>query len=169
MIWLRRICAAFILAALSLAYVPIVAHAQTGEPTGAQSLPFTPLLIETKAGKRLALQVEVARTEEQRNIGLMFRKSMAETKGMLFLFAPPQDTAFWMRNTYIPLDLVFIRADGRIHRIAANAKPFSLEPIPSRGRIAAVLEVNGGYAKRHGLKAGDIIRHADLENWPVAP
>jgi len=84
----------------------------------------------------------------------MFRRSLAGDRGMIFPYEPPQEVAFWMKNTFIPLDLVFIREDGRIGRIA-TAKPLDETPVPSGDLTAAVLEIRGGRAAELGIKAGD--------------
>ena len=85
---------------------------------------------------------------------MMFRRSLAGDRGMIFPYEPPQEVAFWMKNTLIPLDMVFIRADGRIGRIA-TAKPLDETPVPSGDATAAVLEIRGGRAAELGIKAGD--------------
>jgi uncharacterized membrane protein (UPF0127 family) len=103
--------------------------------------------------------VELAVTEEERARGLMFRKELPEGRGMLFDFQVEQETGFWMKNTYIPLDMIFIRADGRILRIAANTEPFSTKLIPSGGPVRAVLEVIGGTAEKLGIARGDRVAH----------
>lgn len=106
-----------------------------------------------------AFQVEVVRREVDRNRGLMFRESMADGHGMLFDFAPPREVSFWMKNTYIPLDIIFIDARGRIIRIAENTVPFDLAPIPSGGVARGVLEINGGLSRKLGIRTGDRVRH----------
>ena len=103
--------------------------------------------------------VEIADTEETRNHGLMFRKSLAPDKGMLFDFKTPREAAFWMRNTLIPLDIIFITEDGRILTIARNAVPHSEVPIPSGGVIRGVLELAGGRAAQLGIYPGDRVKH----------
>jgi uncharacterized protein len=95
--------------------------------------------------------VEVARTSAEQAQGLMHRTSLAPDRGMLFPFAKPKYASFWMKNTFIPLDIIFIRADGSIDRIAENTIPESLEPVVSGGEVAAVLEVAGGTAARLGI------------------
>lgn len=123
------------------------------------TLPVEPLEIETAAGTK-TFQVEIARTEEQQAKGLMFRTALADDRGMLFVHSPSRDVSMWMRNTYIPLDMVFINADGTIHRIAERTEPLSEKIISSQGRVSAVLELAGGAAQRLGLKVGDQVRHA---------
>jgi uncharacterized protein len=99
--------------------------------------------------------VELATNDAERERGLMYRKSMPEGHGMLFDFGYPQPTAFWMHNTYISLDIIFIASDGRIVRIAENAKPMNDSLIPSGGLVRGVLEVIAGTAHKLGIKAGD--------------
>jgi len=99
--------------------------------------------------------VEVAATPDQQERGLMFRKSLAPDRGMIFPYEPPQDVAFWMKNTWIPLDIVFIRSDGTIARIT-NAQPMNLDPLPSGEPVSAVLEIGGGRAAALGIKPGDV-------------
>jgi uncharacterized protein len=99
--------------------------------------------------------VELATNDAERERGLMYRKSLPEGHGMLFDFGYPQPTAFWMHNTYISLDIIFIAADGRIVRVAENAKPMDDTLIPSGGLVRGVLEVSGGTARKLGIKAGD--------------
>ena len=112
------------------------------------------LEIASKTGVH-AFQVEMAVTPEEKEHGLMFRRELPEGQGMLFDFQFDQNVAFWMKNTYIPLDMLFIRADGRILRIAENTEPLSERNIPSGGPVRAVLEVIGGTAKKLGIAAGD--------------
>ena len=104
--------------------------------------------------------VELALTAEQQAQGLMFRKELPEGQGMLFDFRRDQETAFWMKNTFVSLDMIFIRADGRIHRIAANTVPMSEALVPSQGRVRAVLEVVAGTARKLGIAPGDRVAHA---------
>lgn len=105
------------------------------------------------------LKVEIARTPDQQALGLMFRTSLADDQGMLFPHDAPRVSTMWMRNTYIPLDMVFILEDGTIHRIEERTEPFSERIISSGVPVSAVLEIAGGAARRLGLKAGDTVRH----------
>jgi uncharacterized membrane protein (UPF0127 family) len=105
------------------------------------------------------IDIEIAATPEQQGLGLMFRTSLADTQGMLFPHSEPQELSMWMKNTYIPLDMVFIRADGTVHRIETRAEPLSERVISSDGPVSAVLELAGGAAERFGLKPGDKVRH----------
>jgi len=127
---------------------------------GAQSLATVPLTVTTGKGVH-RFTVEVARTGDEQATGLMFRRSLAHDRGMIFPMEPPRDAGFWMRNTLIPLDLLFVRADGTIARVAADAVPLSLDVIPSGEPVAAVLELAGGEAARRGIVAGDRV------TWPA--
>jgi len=98
---------------------------------------------------------EVAATPDEQERGLMFRRSLAPDRGMIFPYDPPVDAAFWMKNTLISLDMIFIRKDGTIARIAAERTPESLEPVPAGEPVAAVLEIAGGRAAELGIKQGD--------------
>ena len=111
------------------------------------------LVLKTATGDH-NFTIEVATTQQEQALGLMFRRSLPENAGMLFLYDPPQPAAMWMKNTLIPLDMVFIAPDGRVLRIESNAEPFSTTVIPSEGDISAVLELNGGEADKIGLKPG---------------
>ncbi len=122
-------------------------------------LPTEPLRILTATGKTLRFDVEVADTYAERERGLMFRKSVPANGGMLFDFRIPQPVAFWMKNTLIPLDMLFIAEDGRIVNIAANTTPLSTQAIPSDGPIRGVLELRGGRAAELGITAGSLVKH----------
>jgi uncharacterized membrane protein (UPF0127 family) len=117
-----------------------------------------PLEIVTKTGVQV-FSVEMATTEEEKTTGLMYRKELADGKGMLFDFSPEQQVSMWMKNTYISLDMIFIRADGRILRIAENTEPLSTRIIPSGGLAKGVLEVIAGTAKKYGIAPGDRVGH----------
>ncbi|MGQ0673203.1 MAG: DUF192 domain-containing protein [Hyphomicrobium sp.] len=112
------------------------------------------------AGGRRTLTVEMAVSTREQAQGLMFRTSLADTEGMLFVHPAPTELRMWMRNTYIPLDMVFIRPDGTVHRIAARTEPLSDDVIVSNGEVIAVLELAGGAAGRLGLAVGDRVEHA---------
>jgi hypothetical protein len=120
---------------------------------------FEPLGIVTQGGTRHAFQVEVARDDATRAQGLMYRRSMPANQGMLFDFARVQPVSMWMQNTYLSLDMLFIRPDGSIARVAENAEPLSTRTIPSGEPVLAVLELNAGTAARLGIKAGDRVEH----------
>lgn len=113
-----------------------------------------PLTIRSTSGEH-RFTVMVARSPGEQAAGLMFRESLGPQEGMIFPYNAPQEVGFWMKNTLIPLDMIFIRPDGTIARIAANTKPHSLEPVLSLEPVAAVLEIRGGRAAELGIKAGD--------------
>lgn len=131
-------------------------------PTGAvgvhpiSGLKVIPLAIATKSGTH-QFRVEVAVTGEEQEKGLMFRTAMGADEGMIFPMDPPRMAAFWMKNTVIPLDIIFIGPNHRVLNVAADAVPYDLTPLPSTGPAAAVLELNGGRAAQIGLKPGDKI------------
>jgi uncharacterized membrane protein (UPF0127 family) len=120
--------------------------------------PLETLTISTQTGDH-AFSVEIAATPTTRERGLMDRRFMPMDRGMLFEFERDGVVDFWMKNTYIPLDMVFIARNGAVTRIVDRAEPLSETPIPSGGPCAAVLELNGGVAARIGLKIGDKVRH----------
>ncbi|WP_375293197.1 DUF192 domain-containing protein [Bradyrhizobium sp. sGM-13] len=124
----------------------------------ARAASVQPLEIATKSGVRVFL-VEMATTEEEKTQGLMYRKELPDGKGMLFDFSPEQQISMWMKNTYIPLDMIFIRADGRILRIAENTEPLSTKIISSGGLARGVLEVIAGTAQKYGIQPGDRVAH----------
>jgi hypothetical protein len=132
----------FVLVALLLTVGPVrLAERQTLE-------------IASKTGVH-AFSVEIANTEADREKGLMFRKELPEGQGMLFDFEHDQPVGFWMQNTYISLDMIFIRGDGSVLRIAENTEPLSTRIIPSGGSVRAVLEVIAGTARKFGIAPGD--------------
>jgi uncharacterized protein len=140
------------LLAAALAVLALVANA------GARAASFEPLEIVTKTGVHV-FSVEMATTEEERQKGLMYRKELPDGKGMLFDFSPEQQISMWMKNTYVSLDMIFIRADGRILRIAENTEPMSTKIISSGGLAKGVLEVVAGTAQKYGIAPGDRVAH----------
>jgi hypothetical protein len=119
--------------------------------------PLEKLTVRTARGQA-TFMVEVADTAQKQEYGLMCRRSLEPDRGMLFMFSgQPTDRAFWMRNTLIPLDIVYIRPDGRVLSVAANAQPLNEMPIPAGGPTKAVLELPGGRAAQIGLMPGDRI------------
>lgn len=126
-----------------------VANAQT----------FEILKIATAQGSTHTFNIEAAKTDQERMQGLMYRQSMPADQGMIFDFKENQPVTMWMKNTYIPLDMLFIRADGVIARIAANTEPLSTRTISSGEPVLAVLELNGGVTARLGIKPGDRVEY----------
>ncbi len=126
---------------------------------GAAEMALEPLVIVTASGGVHRFTVEVARTRAEQERGLMFRETLADDRGMLFDWGGMVEAAMWMKNTLIPLDMLFIDADGRIVAIFADTVPGSLDVITAGVPVRAVLELKGGAAKRLGLKPGDRARH----------
>ncbi len=122
------------------------------------------LVIETADGRRHEVRVELATTPEQQQQGLMFRRDMAADAGMLFVYGRVRVVSMWMRNTYIPLDMLFIADDGTIVRIVERTIPLSLKTISSGEPVRGVLEMNGGTAARLGLKRGDRVLYRAFES-----
>jgi uncharacterized membrane protein (UPF0127 family) len=129
--------------------------AQTG-------LDILPLQIRTARGSH-SFRAELARSEDQQMRGLMFRRQLGPDQGMLFPFPQPRPASFWMKNTLIPLDMLFIRADGSIATIVRNAVPLSLDPVGTSEPVIAVLELAGGRAAALGISEGDRV------SWPGGP
>jgi uncharacterized membrane protein (UPF0127 family) len=110
-------------------------------------------------GKKIKkIDVEIAENEAEHAKGLMYRSYMPDSVGMLFIFQTVQPQSFWMKNTHIPLDIIYVGPDKKIISIQKNARPFSEENLPSYGDVQYVVEVNGGYTDLHGIKAGDSIQ-----------
>lgn len=121
-----------------------------------KGLPHTAATFVTNSGHH-RYDLEVAATPDAQECGLMFRKSMKAAMGMIFPFAPPRPATFWMENTFLPLDLIFVGPDGRVLTVASG-QPFSREMIDSGGTTASVIELNAGEARRIGLKPGDRVK-----------
>jgi uncharacterized membrane protein (UPF0127 family) len=138
----------------TLAFAVMLAAAWLMAPLPAGSAEQQTLEIVSKSGVHV-FTVELAVTDEERQRGLMFRRSLPESEGMLFDFKAEQPISMWMRNTYVSLDMIFIRGDGRILRIAENTQTESDRIIPSGGPVRAVLEVVAGTAKKFGIGPGD--------------
>ena len=144
------------LAVLGLvASVVLVSCAIFADP--ASSLPVETIRIDTASGPK-SFRVEVASDAHSQERGLMFRRELAPDAGMLFDFHNSAPVAFWMKNTPLPLDMLFIRADGTVSTIEPNAVPYSTDTIPSAEPVRAVLEINGGRARDLGIKPGDRVR-----------
>jgi uncharacterized membrane protein (UPF0127 family) len=135
-------------------------------PPGSAAASPGSLVLKTDSGPH-SFNIEVATTDRQRILGLMYRRALAADAGMLFLYDHAQPVAMWMKNTYISLDMIFIGADGRVHRIARRTEPFSTEVISSEGDVQGILEVNAGTADAIGLKAGDEVIFPGLGTTPA--
>jgi len=124
------------------------------------NFPQSTLTIITPNGRQHFFNVWIADTDARREQGLMMVKSLAPNTGMLFIFDQPEKVQMWMKNTLIPLDMLFINAEGRIDSIAANTTPMSLKIIDAKRPVLAVLEIAGGAAAKAGIKAGAVVKHA---------
>lgn len=158
-----RLALATLLACAVLLAAPAPARADSARDDARlhaplDALPQSTVSIES-GGRSHAFRIWLAATPESREQGLMWIRKLAPDRGMLFLFDAPQLVSFWMKNTYISLDLLFVAPDGRVIRIAEHAKPLSLETIDSMGTVRGVLEVRAGTARRLGLKPGDRLVH----------
>lgn len=176
-IWSRAASLALLIAAVGCS--PLAAGSSTAQaptssagvsssgasaPAATASLPVhpisgltvVPLTVTTTTGVHV-FKVEVASTFSEQERGLMFRDAMGEDEGMIFPMDPPRPSAFWMKNTVIPLDIIFIGADHKVLNVAANAVPYDLRPLPSVGAAAAVLELIGGRAAALGIQPGDTV------------
>ena len=132
-----------------------------------ENIKFDVITIYSADKREITFNVELALTPIEQAKGLMFRENMDKNSGMLFLFKDIKDRTFWMKNTVIPLDILFIRDDGVIQHIHRNATPYSLERIPSQGDVRAVLEVNGGICEEHNINIGDVIDLKIFEHIPI--
>jgi uncharacterized membrane protein (UPF0127 family) len=152
----RLACAAVVVAVVVLAGACLVMSTPTARSAEQQTLE-----IASKTGVHL-FAVEIAVTDEERARGLMYRRAVPESYGMLFDFKRDQEVTMWMRNTYVSLDMIFIQSDGRIRRIAENTETESDKIISSGGPVRAVLEVVAGTAKKLGIEPGDRVASAIL-------
>ena len=140
----------------------LVAALPAGNLAAQTAGPREELVIATKTGPQ-EFRVEIADDNRETTIGLMFRRSMARDEGMLFDFGVEAPRSFWMRNTYIPLDMLFIKADGTIESIAERTTPLSEKSVPSKGPVRYVLEINGGLSDTLGIVPGDTISGPAME------
>ncbi len=124
-------------------------------------------MIQTREGREVSFQVEIADTPAKREMGLQYRRDLGDSDGMLFLFPVEQENAFWMKNTPIPLDMIFIDAKRRIVGIVAETVPFSTEPRSVSAPSQFVLEIKGGLSRRHGFTAGDQVRFEGVPTGAV--
>jgi uncharacterized membrane protein (UPF0127 family) len=142
--------------AFSLVFFLLLGGCASAEPA-AHPLPRTTIAIETPRGWA-DFNVEIANTQKEQELGLMFRTELPLDAGMLFDFHAPRFASFWMKNTVLPLDIIFVKADGTIATIAADAVPYSLTPIPSQKQVRAVIEINGGRSRALGIRPGARVR-----------
>ena len=155
--------------ALALFVLPLAAcsnGATTQAQTTASASDDFRAVIHTSSGD-YTFTIEIADTPQEHSRGLMYRQSLAPDAGMLFDYGTERNVSFWMQNTYIPLDMVFIAADGTVKHIHDNAKPMDPTSIPSKFPVRFVLEIPGGRAAEIGLKAGDKVDHVRVGTAPA--
>ena len=140
----------------------LAAVAARGQPADVQFKRSSLTIVA--GGRDLKFEVDLATNDAERSRGLMFRKQLGAYEGMLFDFYQEMPVSFWMKNTLIPLDMVFIAADGTVKHVHANAVPMSTDAIPSLYPVRAVLEINGGSAALLGIKPGDKVKHPIFGN-----
>lgn len=156
-----------LLAALLAALIAVPVLAQIINPTSPQPpLPTEKMTITTHDGRSLTFDVEMAVTQDQQTIGLMFRPSVPDGTGMLFDWGSARESDMWMRNTIAPLDMLFIDADGHIHHIAEHTVPQSLAVISSAGPVRATLEIAAGTAEKLDIRVGDVVHQRIFGNAP---
>lgn len=153
-------------AAMLVAIASFLGLSACAEEAGPPNAGTSTLTLETTSGSHV-FAVELADTDETRQRGLMFREDLAADAGMLFDFETPRIINMWMRNTSLPLDMIFISASGRVAHIAENTVPFSEAIVSSRYEVLSVLEVNAGTARRVGLKTGDQVIHPIFDRRPA--
>lgn len=158
---MRVLCCALV-AALGMSAG--VAKAEDPITQAQARLPTAPLTITTRDGQKHEFTVELAKTYRQQEVGEMFRKHLPENEGMLFMWATPQVSDMWMRNTLVPLDIVFIDSTNHIHAIAENTVPLSEAILRSDGVVANTLELAGGVTAKLGIRVGDAVTSSALKH-----
>ena len=163
-----RLTAGLLLAIAMLLAAGRASRAQSMQIESLAHFPRTTLTIKGH-GRADRFDIWIADTAARQEQGLMFVRDLPASEGMLFPQAPPQVAHFWMKNTYIPLDMVFVGEDGRVAKIIANAQPFSLGLLSSDGPVTAVLEIRGGEAAQVGIRVGDQVSWDEGASRPAAP
>jgi uncharacterized membrane protein (UPF0127 family) len=158
--WKRAISIAVVLGTMLAGFISTqVMSKEDAAMAYSGKLPVEQVTVELQGGGVHGFSLEVVSKPVDIQMGLMFREKMGKDQGMLFQMGAPQLTSFWMKNTLIPLDMLFIAEDGTIINIHHNAEPHSLTPIPSNGEVTGVIELNGGRAKALNIKVGDRVLH----------
>lgn len=165
----RRGFPAVVVLLLSGVAFPAVGQDSKSEPTQAQpELQKQALTIVSRGGVRHDFNVELARTPREQQVGLMFRQSIADNGGMLFIWPYPQQSEMWMENCPVPEDMLFVDADGVIRHIAENTVPQSLAHVSSNGLVKATIELQGGITARLDIRVGDRIENKSFEQARTA-
>ena len=149
-------CAALVLLWSALALKPLPAQESVLDLS---TFPKGEVVVESAGGMKHPFKVWIADTEPRQRQGLMFVRDLPADQGMLFVNQPPRPASFWMKNTYIPLDMLFVAADGKVLHIFERATPLSLEPLGIDSPVRAVFEIKGGESARRGIRVGDRLRH----------
>jgi uncharacterized membrane protein (UPF0127 family) len=165
----RTLLASFTALGAALGAAPAPAAAQPGVDRPQPRLPTEPMVILGRDGRRHDFTVEMAITPDHQTIGLMFRTEIAANEGMIFDWGRPRESSMWMRNTLIPLDMLFADPTGRITRIHDNAVPLDETSIDGGEGVQFVLEINGGMAARLGITVGDVMQHPSFGPTAAAP
>ena len=155
--WRSRVAA--LLLSLAVGMSATLPTLRADEVLDLATYPKSDLVVETAAGARHSFRVWIADTEPRQRQGLMFVRDLPADQGMLFVNRPPRPASFWMKNTYIPLDLLFVDTRGKVLHIFERATPLSLEPMGIEAPVRAVLEIKGGESARRGIRTGDRVRH----------
>ncbi len=155
------ICNAKLCLVVSLCMIAMCFHAYANDTLQASEL--SQLSIQTQSGVSHKFEVEVAKTADQQRHGLMFRNTMPKNQGMLFIYDEPKILSMWMKNTYIPLDMLFVDKNGKVINIIKETTPLSLEVLSSSRPAVAVLEINAGVSEELSIQAGDAVLHSELE------
>lgn len=168
---MKRFLISAVIALLAPAAFAQLPPAPAGDPAHPETIiefgaPET-VIVQTEAGE-IVFEALIADSDEERQRGLMFREALADNEGMLFNYGEVQTVSMWMRNTLIPLDLIYIAPDGEILKIIANARPHSLRSLASDFPVLGVLEVRGGLTRDTGIRPGDIVRHDMFGNTEAA-
>ena len=143
-----------------------LSDALKNDPSARPPFEHSAFVITRAEGTRLSFTAEVAKSVKEQSYGLMFLRDLPDNQGMIFPYNPPQEVSFWMENTLIPLDMLFVRPDGTLGRIAAEAQPQDRTPISSQEPVIAVIEIKGGMAKKNGLAVGDKVESEAIKATP---
>jgi len=161
---------------LPVALLVVCALFTTGRVTGTprviearplDTFPRERIAVETRSARRIVFEAWRADTNETRAQGLMFIEELEPSQAMIFVYDPPQQVSMWMKNTYVPLDMLFADLSGCIVTVAANAKPLSLDTIAGAGPVAYVIEIKAGTAAAHGITAGDRVVRFERSEQPA--
>ena len=164
----RALPAALLIVCAFVAAGRVTGTPRTIEARPLSSFPREHIAVETRSARRVVFEAWRADTDDTRAQGLMFVEALQPTQAMIFIYDPPQEVSMWMKNTYVPLDMLFADRAGCIVTVAANAKPLSLDTISGTGDVAYVVEIQAGTAAAHGIAKGDRLVRFESEPSPTA-